>query len=70
MFRGIELLPKILTSKTAKYIFSDFPKNFLKVHIVILYTHTKSFVKFCIGVGAMNFLIKFFGPFSKNFQKC
>ena len=28
MFRGIELLPKILTSKTAKYISSDFPQFF------------------------------------------
>ena len=26
MFRGIELLPKLLTSKTAKYISSDFPQ--------------------------------------------
>ena len=55
MFRGIELLPKILTLKTSKaqaYILFNF---FLKVHIVILHTHTKAFVEFCISVGAMNF---------------
>ena len=49
-----------------------FPNFFLKVHIVILYTHTKSFVEFCIGVGAMNFRIEFFGRFwsiFKTFQK-
>ena len=46
-----------------------FSKIFLKVHIVILYIHTKPFVEFCIGLGAMSFLISFFEWFRSIFQK-
>ena len=33
--------------------------------MIIIFIHTKVFVEFCIGLGAMNFLISFFRRFPK-----
>ena len=68
MFRGIDL--RFWPRKRPSMYPLISPNFFLNVHIVIIYTHTMSFVEFCIGVRAMNFLISFFGRFSKSFHKC